>query len=214
MIWSGLLIYWANDVYRLGWGDKTLLKFFPQSFYDALKIPFHLSMGMAFHFFFMWFFFVNGLLYVCYTIVSGEWRHLWPGKHSFRDAWLVVLHDLHIRKDAPPQGKYNAAQQIAYSSIILMGMGSIITGIVIYKPIQLGWLCTLCGGYEAARIEHFALTIGYVLFFLVHVVQVILAGWNNFQAMVTGFEVQRIAEPTVVEPLAVPEEETQNIAEP
>ena len=29
MIWSGLLIYWANDVYRMGWGDTTLLQFFP-----------------------------------------------------------------------------------------------------------------------------------------------------------------------------------------
>ena len=43
MIWSGLLIYWANDIYKLGWGDRTLLKFFPQSFYDALHIPFRLS---------------------------------------------------------------------------------------------------------------------------------------------------------------------------
>jgi thiosulfate reductase cytochrome b subunit len=72
-----------------------------------------------------------------------------------------------------------------------MGMGSLITGLAIYKPTELGWLCTLCGGYEFARILHFALTIGYVLFFLIHVIQVIIAGWNNFQAMVTGFEVHK-----------------------
>ena len=42
-----------------------------------------------------------------------------------------------------------------------------------------------------ARFEHFWLTIGYVLFFLVHVVQVIRAGWNNFRAMTTGYEVVR-----------------------
>jgi hypothetical protein len=29
MLWSGLLIYWANDVYRLGLGDSTLIHFFP-----------------------------------------------------------------------------------------------------------------------------------------------------------------------------------------
>src|ERR1700750_1773863 len=72
-----------------------------------------------------------------------------------------------------------------------MGFGSLITGLAIYKPIQLYWLCALCGGYEWARIIHFALTIGYALFFVVHVVQVIIAGWNNFQAMVTGFEVEK-----------------------
>ena len=72
-----------------------------------------------------------------------------------------------------------------------MGIGSVLTGAAIYKPIQFGWLCAICGGYEAARIEHFILTLGYALFFLVHVVQVMLAGWNNFQAMVTGFEVEK-----------------------
>ncbi len=201
MIWSGLLIYWANDIYRLGWGDKTLLKFFPQSVYDALHVPFHLSTGMAFHFFFMWFFFINGILYVLYTIFSGEWRYLLPEKSSFKEAWQVVLHDLHLRKTAPPQVKYNAAQRVAYSAIIVMGAGSIITGLAIYKPVQLHWLCALCGGYEFARIIHFALTIGYVLFFILHIVQVILAGWNNFQAMVTGFEVEQIVE--VEEPVPV-----------
>ncbi|MGN6568728.1 MAG: cytochrome b/b6 domain-containing protein [Flavipsychrobacter sp.] len=189
MIWSGLLIYWANDVYRVGWGDKTMLKFFPQSVYAALHLSYKLAFGMAMHFFFMWLFFVNGLLYVLYTFISGEWRYLMPNRHSFKEAWFVVLHDLHLRKEAPPQTKYNAAQRIAYSAIIVMGFGSIITGLAIYKPIQLYWLCAALGGYEAARVEHFILMIGYCLFFLMHVVQVILSGWNNFRAMVTGFEV-------------------------
>jgi thiosulfate reductase cytochrome b subunit len=55
--------------------------------------------------------------------------------------------------------------------------------------VQFGWLCWLCGGYEAARLEHFILTVGYVLFFIIHLVQVVLAGWNNFRGMVAGFEV-------------------------
>ncbi|HEY4875469.1 MAG TPA: cytochrome b/b6 domain-containing protein [Puia sp.] len=189
MTWSGLLIYWANDVYKLGWNNTTILKFFPQSFYDALHLNYKLAQGMAFHFVFMWLFFINGFLYVLYTIISGEWRELVPNKHSFKEAWLVVLHDLHLRKTAPPQKKYNAAQKIAYTGIIIMGFGSIITGLAIYKPVQLWWLCELMGGYAFARILHFALTIGYSLFFVVHIVQVILAGWNNFRSVITGFEV-------------------------
>lgn len=189
MIWSGLMIYWANDVYRIGWGSTTLLKFFPESFYDALHLKFRLADGMAFHFVFMWLFAINGLLYVLYTIFSGEWRWLLPNKHSFKEAWLVVLHDLHIRKQAPPQVKYNGAQKIAYTAIIVMGLGSVLTGLAIYKPIQFGWLCALFGGYEFARIIHFALTIGYCLFFIIHILQVIRAGWNNFRSVVTGFEV-------------------------
>ena len=70
-----------------------------------------------------------------------------------------------------------------------MGAGSLLTGLAIYKPVQLGWLTRLLGGYEWARWEHFWLTVGYVLFFIVHIAQVIRAGWNNFRAMVTGYEV-------------------------
>jgi len=199
MIWSGLLIYWANDVYKIGFGSTTLLKFFPDSFYKALNVPFRLSEGMAYHFVFMWLFFLNGIAYVLYTIFSGEWRLLMPNRKSFREAWQVLLHDLHIRKAKPAQGKYNAAQRIAYSAIIVMGIGSILTGLAIYKPVQLQWLCTLFGGYKMARIIHFALTIGYVLFFLIHIIQVILAGWNNFRAMITGFEVEKTKDEPVAE---------------
>lgn len=189
MIWSGLLIYWANDVYTITIAGHSIIHFFPDWFNTLWNIPQRLAEGMAFHFFFMWFFFLNGLLYIGYTLFSGQWRSLLPERHSFRDAWQVLLHDLHIRKTLPFQGKYNAAQRIAYTAIILMGAGSIITGLAIYKPVQLYWLCWLCGGYHFARILHFTLTIGYVLFFIIHVVQVIIAGWNNFRAMVAGFEV-------------------------
>jgi len=211
MIWSGLLIYWANDVYKIGFGSTTLLKFFPDSFYKALDIPFRLSEGMAYHFVFMWLFFLNGIAYVLYTIFSGEWRDLLPQKRSFKQAWQVLLHDLRIRKTAPPiTGKYNAAQRIAYTAIIVMGIGSVLSGLAIYKPVQLGWLCSMMGGYKMARIIHFALTIGYVLFFLVHIIQVALAGWNNFRAMITGFEVKKIKEEIPVEETISTSTETVN----
>jgi thiosulfate reductase cytochrome b subunit len=191
MIWSGLLIYWANDVYKIRLGGTTLFQFFPESLYKTLGISYHLAEGMAFHFVFMWIFFLNGLIYVLYTWISGEWRYLVPDRHSFKEAWLVVLHDLHIRKTAPPQVKYNGAQKIAYSAIIVMGLGSVLTGLAIYKPVQFHWLTSLFGGYEICRIIHFILTIGYCLFFLIHIIQVALAGWNNFRGMVAGFEVEK-----------------------
>lgn len=97
MIWSGLQIYWANAVYRLGLGSHTLLYLFPESFFETLGIPRRLAEGMSLHFFFMWFFAINGLLYVIYTLISGEWRYLVPNRHSFREAIQVVLHDLHLR---------------------------------------------------------------------------------------------------------------------
>lgn len=189
MIWSGLLIYWANDLYHISVGSVTLFHFFPEWFYQSLNLEQRLAEGMAFHFVFMWVFFINGFLYVLYTWISGEWRYLIPNKHSFKEAWLVLLHDLHLRKTIPPQMKYNGAQKIAYSAIIIMGLGSVLTGLAIYKPIQFQTLCNLLGGYQSARLIHFILTIGYCLFFLIHIAQVIRAGWKNFRSMVTGFDI-------------------------
>ncbi|HSQ44357.1 MAG TPA: cytochrome b/b6 domain-containing protein [Ginsengibacter sp.] len=189
MVWSGMLIYWANDIYRVGWGNKTVLKFFPDTFYKALHIPFRLAEGMSLHFVFMWIFAINGFIYVLYLLFSGEWRLIFPNKKSLKESFQVVLHDLHLRKTAPDQKKYNAAQRIAYTGVIVMGLGSLLTGLSIYKPIQFHSLVALLGGYEWARAEHFILTILFTLFFLVHIIQVILAGWNNFRSMVTGLDI-------------------------
>lgn len=190
MMWSGTLIYWANDVYKISLANRVLFRFYPESVYKALHIPFRLAEGMSWHFVFMWFFFFNGLLYFIYLIFSGEWREMFPKLSSFRDAWLVLLHDLHIRKKKPDSGKYNAAQRLAYTIIFFMGAGSLLTGLVIYKPVQFSYLTTLLGGYEAARFQHFLLTIGFLLFFVIHIIQVLIAGWNNFRSVVTGWEVK------------------------
>jgi thiosulfate reductase cytochrome b subunit len=205
MIWSGMLIYWANDIYRIGYGRHTLFHFFPDWFYrpelhglrvaaagdnghPLYALDHRLAEGMAWHFLFMWLFVINGLLYVAYTAVSGEWRYLLPNRRSFAEAVQVVLHDLHLRHAPLPRRKFNGAQQIAYTMIIVMGAGSALTGLSIYRPVQFGWLTVLFGGYMMARFIHFWLTIGYCVFFVVHVTQVVRAGWSNFRAMITGHE--------------------------
>lgn len=216
MIWSGLLIYWANDEYSITLFGHTFFRFFPDWFYRWLKVPAHLAEGLSFHFLFMWFFTLNGFFYILYTLISGDWRELVPEKKSFKEAFLVVLHDLHIIKMAPPQNKYNAAQRIAYTSIIIMGLGSVLTGLAIYKPVQFSGLVWIFGGYHFARIIHFVLTLGYVFFFIIHIVQVILAGWNNFRSVVSGFELVQVSPSLALEGLgeAYPENSSQTIIEP
>jgi thiosulfate reductase cytochrome b subunit len=181
MIWSGTLIYWA-------WPAYAPVKL-EQTTWRALHVNNRLAEGMALHFFFMWLFGVNGVLYVLYTLISGEWRELVPRRGTLREAWQVVLHDLRIRREPLPRKKFNGAQQLAYTSVIFMGAGSLLSGLAIYKPVQFSWLAWLMGGYQAARFIHFWLTVGYVAFFAVHIAQVVRAGWNNFRAMVIGVEV-------------------------
>ncbi|MBC7386958.1 MAG: cytochrome b/b6 domain-containing protein [Cryobacterium sp.] len=179
LIYSGILIYWANDSYIP----------IPDWLAKSLHLNFRLANGLAWHFFLMWLFTLNGVAYFIYLAVTGEWKDLFPNRESFREAIQVAMHDLRLRKSAPPvTGKFNGAQRIAYTSIIFAGFGSVLTGIAIYKPVQVGWLTRLLGGYEAARLEHFILMVIFVLFFFVHIAQVIRAGWNPFRAMITGYE--------------------------
>ena len=86
MIFSGLLIYWSYDPYRIGLGDITLFHFFPDWFYNSTHIDHKLAWGMALHFFLAWLFTINGIAYVIYTLVSGEWRELAPEARSFGEA--------------------------------------------------------------------------------------------------------------------------------
>jgi len=188
MIWSGLLIYWANGVYEISLGGITFVKFFPDWFYRVLQLDHRLAEGMAWHFTVMWFFALNGVFYVMYTFWSGEWRYLIPNRHTWAEAWQVVLHDMGIRNKPLPRRKFNGAQRLAYTGVVAMGALSLLTGLAIYKPVQLAWLTALLGGYPMARLEHFVLTMGYVGFFVIHITQVIRAGWNNFRAMVIGVE--------------------------
>jgi thiosulfate reductase cytochrome b subunit len=205
MIWSGLLIYWgdsdisghhAHQVYRVGIGSWTLFRFFPEWFWEWYGAAYKLTVGLGYHFFFMWFFMLNGFAYVLYTVVSGEWRYLVPTRNSFQEAIQVTLHDLGIRKEPLPRRKFNGAQQIAYTSVVLMGAGSLVTGLAIYKPSQAHLITLSLGGYEMARWFHFWLTMGYCVFFIIHISQVAKAGWNNFRAMVSGYEIVPADAPT------------------
>ena len=189
MSWSGLLIYWANPVSDLGIGDWVLFHFFPDSFYKYFDLDHRLAEGMSVHFTVMWIFALNGLFYFLYLLLARDIRFLVPKKHAFRDAFAVVIQDLGLRGVVRGRDKYNPAQRLAYTSVVLMGAGSLVTGLAIYKPAQLATLTFVLGGYEWARWEHFWLMIGFAVFFCIHILQVLRAGWNNFRSMVAGFEV-------------------------
>ena len=90
---------------------------------------------MAWHFFLMWNFAINGAAYVGYTVTSGEWRELLPNRQSWHEAIEVA-----------PKQKFNGAQRIAYTGIVIAGTGSLLTGLAIYKPVQLQ-----AGGFACVR---------------------------------------------------------------
>ncbi len=196
MIWSGLRIYWADLRDPFGFGVGLVgwhwFDFFPDVVNERLGLERRLARGMAFHFTFGWLFAINGVAYGIYTWRSGLWRRLLPDRFSVKDSLTVVAHDLYlgrlVKRPMPPQGQYNAAQRLTYSLVIVLGALAVATGLAIYKPSGLGLVTTLFGGYETARAIHFFVTIGFLVFFAVHLLQVARAGWRNFLSMVTGYE--------------------------
>lgn len=196
MLWSGLRIYDANPVHAIDvLGFR--FRFFPDGFFEFFEAHRRLAKGIGYHLTFGWLFTLNGVAYGLYLAISGRWRELVPDRFTAEELPLVVAHDLHLRADAPPQGKYNAAQRSAYTAVIVMGAVMLVTGFAIYKPVQLGLLVRLLGGYETARLIHFTVALGFVAFFGLHLLQVARAGWRNFASMVTGYELEDVDGPEV-----------------
>lgn len=196
MIWSGLRIYSADVRDPFGFGVGLVgwhwFDFLPQEINEALGLRRKLAKGLAWHFTIGWLFVINGALFAAYLIRTGGWRNFVPSLADLRTIPAVLLHEVGLRKEAPPQGKYNGVQQLSYGAILLMGALAVATGFAIYRPTQLNLLTTLFGGYESARTIHFFVTIGFLVFFVVHLLQVARAGLRNFMSMVTGYELMDI----------------------
>ena len=179
MMISGAMIYWANSVYT---------PFIPQSVYQYLGIKHLLALGLGLHFTFMWAFTVNGILYVAYLLLSGEWRELVPAKADFKDSVKVAAAEVGLGRMPDQRGKFNAAQRITYCTIIIMAGFSVLTGIAMYKPIQFSSVRQIFYDYSVARLLHFIFAVAFALFFFMHVAQVMRAGASKFKAMISGAE--------------------------
>ncbi len=142
----------------------------------ALTVGGWLAGARHWHFAFAWLFVANAAVYLAYVLASGEWRHrLFFPRRDARHAWQTVLHDLRLRRGPlPPHGLYNGMQRLSYTAALALGLLAVLSGLALYKPVQLGWLTWLLGGYDAARAIHLLTLVGLAAFTLVHVVQVLL----------------------------------------
>ncbi len=187
MIGSGLQIYGAFTHF----GPRGH-KFYPnpldgKALSHTVTLGGWLAGGLNWHFALAWPFVLCGLVYVLYLATTGEWRSLLFLPKDVPRAWQMQLYYLRLRSEHPPQGKHNALQKFAYTGITLLGVLSVLTGFAIYKPIQLGWLTALFGGYELARYWHFWAVWLFVAFTLVHVALVFLVDPASLRAMITGW---------------------------
>ncbi|HEX2203241.1 MAG TPA: cytochrome b/b6 domain-containing protein, partial [Longimicrobium sp.] len=138
------------------------------------------------HFAMMWVLFVNGLVYLAFVYLHGEWRDLAPRRGDLRDAREMVKFYLFVRKDHPRQGKHNALQKLAYFSLPLVGAAAVVTGVALWKPVQLAWLTDLLGGYVWVRYWHFLVMVALVALSVGHVFMVFAVDPQSLRSMVTG----------------------------
>jgi thiosulfate reductase cytochrome b subunit len=138
------------------------------------------------HFAFGWFFVFNGLAYVAYLFASGEWRRrLFLPRRDTRNALHMAAYYLRLREEAPPQDPYNGLQRFAYTGVLGLAILAVLSGLVLYKPVQLRWLTALFGGYDPARAVHL-LVLSLLAFFTVGHVLLVAFHPRTLIEMVTG----------------------------
>jgi thiosulfate reductase cytochrome b subunit len=158
--------------------------------FDSLKFSRSITLGgwlggaLLWHFAAMWLLMVNGLVYLLMGIATGRFkRKLLPitpgGVVSDAKAALTgkLSHD--------DLTKYNQVQKLLYAGIIVVGVVIVLSGLSIWKPVQLQWLTALFGGYDAARYVHFICMSAIVAFLAVHVALAVLVP-KSLRAMVIG----------------------------
>ncbi|QAT89041.1 hypothetical protein EJ065_7519 [Corallococcus coralloides] len=151
-----------------------------------LRLGDWLAGARSWHFAFGWFLALNGLAYVLYLAISGEWRRrLFLPRRDTRDAVATLAYYLRLRPAPAQAGLYNGLQRLAYTATLLMGALSILSGLVLYKPVQLQWLTRLFGGYDPARLVHLLLLALFAFFTVGHVILVALHP-RTFGEMITG----------------------------
>lgn len=153
-----------------------------------------LATARNFHFFFAWVLVINGLVYLAYGIASGHiLKDLVPKLKELRPS--NILHDIvqHAKLKFPKgedAKRYHILQKLAYSGVVLVLIpGVIFTGLGMSPGINASWpfILDLAGGRPQARSFHWIFANLILLFVIVHLVMVILAGpYHQIKSMITG----------------------------
>src|SRR5947199_4900619 len=183
------VVHWINAVAMIlmimsGWQIYNASPLFGFKFPGSITLGGWLAGALLWHFAAMWLLMVNGLVYVVLGLATGRFRkRLLPitpsGVISDTKAALTgkLAHD--------DLTKYNYVQKLPYAGIIVVGILIVLSGLAIWKPVQLQYLTALFGGYDAARYVHFFCMAAIVAFMVVHVALALLVP-KSLRAMIIG----------------------------
>jgi thiosulfate reductase cytochrome b subunit len=183
------ITHWINAVAMVamigsGWEIYNAAPLFEFLFPKSITIGGWLAGALLWHFAAMWLLVVNGLVYVVLGALTGRFhRKLLPLRTSevVADAKAALKGQLSY----DDLSVYNAVQKLFYIGVIVAGLVVVLSGLAIWKPVQLWWLAALFGGFEAARYVHFFAMAAIVGFLVLHVVMAFVVP-KSLRAMITG----------------------------
>ena len=195
-------MHWINAfamIVMIGSGWKI---YNDEVLFGSLHFPEWLTIGgeaqgaLLWHFFAMWILMINGLFYLGYGFFTGRFRRkLLPIRPS---AILSDIRDaLRFRLSHDDITRYNAVQKMLYLGIILVIVIQVVSGWVIWKPIQLSELTSLFYDFQGARLVHFLGMAAIVLFLTIHV-SLALVVPKTIGAMLTGGPIETDSAPASV----------------
>lgn len=183
------LTHWINAIavavmIGSGWEIYNASPLFPFAFPPSITLGGWLAGALLWHFAAMWVFAINGLVYLLFGLASGRFRRmLIPVRLS------DVLADLRAafrgKLSHADLSAYNAVQKVFYLGILIAGLVLVLSGLAIWKPVQLQELTAFFGGYDAARLVHFFAMAAVVSFLLIHIVMALVVP-RSLRAMFTG----------------------------
>jgi thiosulfate reductase cytochrome b subunit len=183
------ITHWVNALAMLvmigsGWEIYNASPLFGFSFPRSITLGGWLAGALLWHFAAMWVLAVNGLVYIVLGILTGRFRRkLLPIRPGEVVADMKAALTFKLSHD--DISIYNSVQRLLYVGVILAGIVIVLSGLAIWKPIQLQELTALFGGYDAARYVHFFAMAAIVGFLVVHVLLALIVP-KSLKAMVTG----------------------------
>ncbi len=186
--WPLRLMHWLNALAIVmmigsGWQIYNAAPLFNFTIPETLTIGAWLGAGIAWHLAFLWLLLANGLAYLVWGFASGHFKQkLWPilPGQVLREFIAALRFKLPHQK-----GVYNAVQRLLYVGVIFAGLVVVISGLGIWKPVQLWFFTDICGGYYIARYVHFFAMASIVGFMIVHVLLVLMVP-RVLPPMITG----------------------------
>jgi len=181
-----------NTTGVLGW-SKVDGEFQARGWPEWLTIPSFQDLADArhWHFLFAWILLFNGLAYLVYSLWSRHiQRDIVPTRADIRAIPKSILDHIKLKHPTGEAARrYNVLQKLAYLGVIVLITLMVLTGLTMSPGINafFPWLLDMFGGRQSARAIHFICASLIVLFVIVHLVEVLLAGpINEIRSMLTG----------------------------